>query len=182
MIAGRLVRHPDSPPAGVEELTVVVERLGPELLFFRFTVVGNLASLRLPDEKVGERRDELWRHTCFEAFLGAEDRSYVELNLAPSGDWAAYRFDDYRRNMRWAALSPLIDVRKEESRFELRAAVRVRGLDELPAEAAWRMGASAVIEDAAGQLSYWGLAHPPGAPDFHNRDCFALTLPPAQPT
>jgi hypothetical protein len=35
----------------------------------------------------------------------------------------------------------------------------------------------AVIEEIDGTKSYWALAHPPGKPDFHHPDCFALTLP-----
>jgi hypothetical protein len=34
-----------------------------------------------------------------------------------------------------------------------------------------------VIEETNGRLSYWALAHPPGKPDFHHSDCFALELP-----
>jgi hypothetical protein len=35
---------------------------------------------------------------------------------------------------------------------------------------------SAVIEDNRGMLSYWALKHPPGKPDFHHRDGFALEI------
>ena len=38
------------------------------------------------------------------------------------------------------------------------------------------LGLSAVIEDKAGEISYWALAHPEGAPDFHHGDCFALQI------
>jgi hypothetical protein len=34
-----------------------------------------------------------------------------------------------------------------------------------------------VIEEVDGGLSYWALAHPPGKPDFHDPNCFALELP-----
>ena len=45
-----------------------------------------------------------------------------------------------------------------------------------------RMGLSAVIEEEGGVFSYWALAHPPGAPDFHHAACFAARLPaPAAP-
>jgi len=40
-----------------------------------------------------------------------------------------------------------------------------------------KLGLSAVIEEIDGTKSYWALAHPPGKPDFHHPDCFALTLP-----
>jgi hypothetical protein len=38
------------------------------------------------------------------------------------------------------------------------------------------VGLSAVIEEVDGSKSYWALRHPPGQPDFHHRDCFALRL------
>jgi hypothetical protein len=71
-----------------------------------------------------------------------------------------------------------IEVRVNEcsavgSRLELRAEL------DIPAIGPCRLGLSAVLEDTAGMRSYWALAHPPGAPDFHNPDCFALELPPA---
>jgi hypothetical protein len=44
------------------------------------------------------------------------------------------------------------------------------------------VGISAVIEEQDGTKSYWALAHPPGAPDFHHPTCFAATLPaPSKP-
>jgi hypothetical protein len=33
-----------------------------------------------------------------------------------------------------------------------------------------------VIEENDGMLSYWSLKHPPGNPDFHHPDSFALEL------
>ena len=53
-----------------------------------------------------------------------------------------------------------------------RGAVAVE-LDGAP----WRIGLSAVIEERHGRKSYWALAHPPGKPDFHHDDCFAIELP-----
>ena len=44
-----------------------------------------------------------------------------------------------------------------------------------------RVAISAVIEEADGTKSYWALAHPPGKPDFHHADGFALQLPPPTP-
>jgi len=41
----------------------------------------------------------------------------------------------------------------------------------------WRLGISAVIEEADGTKSYWALAHPDGKPDFHAPAGFVLALP-----
>jgi hypothetical protein len=54
-------------------------------------------------------------------------------------------------------------------------------LDRLPRiqpHAALRVALSAVIEEEGGMLSYWALKHPPGKPDFHHPDAFALELEP----
>ena len=39
-----------------------------------------------------------------------------------------------------------------------------------------RVAMAAVIEDDTGGLSYWGLRHPPGKPDFHHPNGFALEV------
>jgi hypothetical protein len=41
------------------------------------------------------------------------------------------------------------------------------------------LGLAAVIEDLNGALSYWALKHPPGKPDFHHSDNFALQIEPS---
>ena len=49
--------------------------------------------------------------------------------------------------------------------------------DDLEEVERWQLALSAVIEEIDGTKSYWALAHAPGPPDFHNRDCFIATLP-----
>jgi len=137
------------------------------------------ATSRIDTPRISDvgRTDGLWRGTCFEVFALLRDGSYAEFNISPSGEWAAYGFRDYREGM--SNLDGPIRVTK----------VAMAGRDlELDALINWtdwphvdRMGLSAVIEDVDGNLSYWALAHPPGKPDFHHPDSFALTLPPPEP-
>ncbi len=47
-------------------------------------------------EDLSQRRDELWRSTCFECFIAYEDRSYDEWNFDLHGHWQNYRFETYR--------------------------------------------------------------------------------------
>ena len=42
----------------------------------------------------------------------------------------------------------------------------------------WEVVMSTVMETHQGGLSYWALNHPPGQPDFHHDDSFALRLAP----
>ena len=142
-------------------------------------VAGKISDLVLPPVTAPARVDELWRHTCFEAFIrAAPGGSYYEFNFAPSTQWAAYRFDGYRSGMRVAAEigAPKIEVESTRECYTLRASLE---LPELPSSSGWRLALSAVIEEANGRKSFWALAHPPGKPDFHHPDCFAGELSPA---
>lgn len=172
--------HPDSRCAAVTGVEVEVARPRPGSLVLRYVVTGGIADLRLPPVTAPERVDGLWRHSCFEAFVRAEP-AYYEFNFAPSTQWAAYRFSDYRSGMRVAGEigAPRTEVRSSGESYVLQASLLLDELPDLPDDATWRLGLSAVIEEADGNKSYWALAHPPGKADFHHSDCFALELAPA---
>ena len=134
----------------------------------------------MPPVGAPTRGDELWRHTCFEAFVHAPpSAAYCELNFAPSTQWAAYRFSGYRNEMSVESeiSAPRVTVQSNGACYQLQASLELDGLPHLPSDAVWRLGLSAVIEETSGQLSYWALAHPPGKADFHHSDCFAHELP-----
>ena len=171
-----LERHPDSQ--GGEGLRVEAEagRDGGRLSL-RYLVTGPVEAVRLPEAAPAERTDGLWRHTCFEAFV-LSDPGYLELNLAPSTEWGAYRFAGYREGMAPLDVpAPRIEGRAGEGSYELTATLDP--LPGLPHDAPWRLALSAVIEGTDGRRSYWALAHPSAAPDFHHPDSFRLTLPPS---
>jgi len=168
-----LTPHPDTPSTAVDRIEVDMERR-EDCVWLRYAVFGDVSRVLWPPATEPERADELWRHTCFEVFAPTED-GYREFNLSPSGAWASYRFDGYRSGMEAA------DERGQVLGLETTEAwVTLEALVEAPAGAV-RMGLSAVIEDVDGAISYWALAHPPGKPDFHHPDSFALTLPPPEP-
>lgn len=173
--------HPDSRCDAVDAIEAVAQRSRGGALDLVYRVSGRIADLRIPLFAPPARTDDLWRHTCLEAFAAAApDAGYHEFNLAPSSQWAAYRFVSYREGMAPAAIEPpRITMRSTPEHLELHATLALGGLDDLPLDAPWRLGLSAVIEETNGNLSYWALAHPQGRADFHNEDCFALDLPPA---
>ena len=168
-----LTPHPDTPSTAVDRIEVDVERR-EDCIWLRYVVYGDVDRVLWPEAAEPERANNLWRHTCFEAFAPTDD-GYCEFNLSPSGAWASYRFDGYRTGMKAAPeRAQLLDLEATE------AWVVQEALVEAPPEAV-RIGLSAVIEDIEGGISYWALAHPPGKPDFHHPDSFALTLPPPEP-
>lgn len=170
--------HPDTPQPRVRSLDAAVERHGAGLAF-EYRLAGDLGALRLPAFEALRRRDGLWRHSCFEAFVAAGDaHEYCEFNFSPRGEWAAYRFERYRVGMRPLVLeaAPRIEVRRDASELVLNVSVRLEEPVATATLARLRVGLAAVIEDDSGTLSYWALRHPPGKADFHHADGFTLEL------
>lgn len=171
--------HPDWPCPAVEQMEAEVQRPAHDVVWVRFRVVGAIAQLRLPPGRSSARTDELWRTTCFEAFLRPPGQTgYLEFNFAPSGAWAAYAFDDYREGMRPLEpfAGPRVVAESGADQLVVQVEAQVAGLGD----GGWRLGLSAVLEGLDGARSYWAAAHPPGKPDFHHPDCFALELPKAR--
>lgn len=168
-----LTVHPDTPSDAVSRIEVEIETTHPGKLALRYLVTGDVSEILLPPPAAPIRADDLWQHSCFEAFLRDSSGSgYHEFNFAPSSQWAAYQFTDYRDGRSLAAeTAPIIETRADIRCYELRVTLDWAGDG--------RMGLSAIIEEHSGRKSYWALAHPPGDPDFHHSDCFALQLPPA---
>ena len=163
--------HPETPCDAVEALTVTVERGAGGRLDLRYRVTGAVGRLALPALRGAGRAGELWRTTCFELFVRAGDGpGYREYNFAPSLDWAAYAFDGYRVGMRDLPRPVQPHIERNGEGIEVDCA-----LAGLPA-AAMRIALTAVIEESGGHRSFWSLAHPPGAPDFHHDDCFVARL------
>ena len=174
--------HPDSRCAAVARIEVDVTRPRAGGLVLSYVVTGRIGDLRLPAVTASARADELWRRTCFEAFVRASlGEAYYEFNFAPSSQWAAYRFDRYRSGMRVAAEigAPRIEVQSAAGRYTLLAKLELDALSSLPSNSGWHLGLAAVVEETDGNKSYWALAHPAGKPDFHHADGFALELSPA---
>ena len=169
------------PASAVSRIEVRIVRPAPARLTLDYELVGDLARLRIAAPgPTGEARvqptDGLWRHTCMEVFVGAAAAGpYLEFNLAPDGQWAAYRFSGYRAGM--APLTgigpPRIELRTQSDRLLLSAAL------ELPADLAavgLRLGLAAVVENDQGQLAYWALTHTSDRPDFHHAESFGFEI------
>ena len=177
--------HPDSRGVAPARVEVDITRPRADRLALSYIVTGQMSDIRMPPVRPAARTNDLWQHTCFEAFVRASSGpAYYEFNFAPSTEWAAYRFDGYRSGMRVAAEigAPAIEVRSGPDSTTLQAALALDRLPDLPPEASWRLGLSALIENQSGGKSYWALAHPPGKPDFHHAYCFALEFSPAVPS
>jgi hypothetical protein len=174
-----LTAHPSTPNGDVRSVEVQLRTEDPDIIVFQYSLVADMSRVRLPPSGAGERTESLWKHTCFEAFVAAKDAAgYHEFNFSPSLDWAIYRFSAYREAMSPADIgqAPEISVRRRKDGLELKSAVRLGHLADLRDVRHLRIALAAVIEDDNGRLSYWGLRHPPGKPDFHHLSGFALEV------
>jgi hypothetical protein len=171
----RLLPHPLMMPKNVTGVNVEVIYADDNLMLTY--IVSGAEHQKLPEWTSPERRDRLWEKTCFELFVQpARAETYVELNFSPSTQWAAYQFERYREGMRDFPL--VIEPHIQRGDVEAGYVIEVDlDLSQFP-NLALQIGLSAVIEEIDGTKSYWALAHPPGKPDFHHRDCFALELAP----
>lgn len=204
--AGVLHCHPQTPASAVASVgyELALDHTGSWRLSCIIGCPPN--GLRLPASAEPQRRDGLWQSTCFEAFfLDEASGVYVEYNFSPSGEWAAYRFGSYRRGQADldCPTPQIVTTAPQQAEDALKRLAEKHGLDPgmvdllgplggddapqfgisatmegppLAGAGPWRLALSAVIEETDGTKSYWALRHPPGAPDFHHPDCFALTL------
>jgi hypothetical protein len=171
--------HPDSSCQAICRFGVEVDATSSSrMLRFRFRIEGEIARLRLPLPDIARRRDGLWQHSCFEAFLRADaSDSYHEFNFAPSGDWAAYRFGQRRSDRSLPDVpAPRIAFALHPEHCVLTADVALSALPELSGPAVVHAGLAAVVETEDESLSYWALAHGGGKPDFHDPATFTLRL------
>src|SRR5262245_49737397 len=145
--------HPASRPSPVRSIVVGAVRHENSLLL-NYRVDGELAAVRMPELLPPVHTDNLWRHTCFEPFVGTTTSAeYCECYLSPSGAWAAYRFSAYR-----AGMQPLKGGRLPNFAFDVQDGdlVLTAQLDlgwmQSPQACTARIGVTAVIEDRSGEL------------------------------
>ncbi len=174
-----LICHPAVASPGSLSIRVDYACAADNILRLRYSLHGALSRLLVPEVRAAERTAELWRHTCFEAFVGSAGTPvYCEFNFAPSRQWAVYRFASYRAGMDpvGGIPAPTIGVRRELERLEIDVTCSLAEISELPGDARLKLALAAVIESEDGTLSYWALRHPRAEPDFHHSDSFAISL------
>jgi len=174
-----LIAHPHTPSRVAQAVTAQATRNGEGKLALSYSIAGDTSRLRIAPPGPARIGWKLWRHTCCELFVRASGASaYHEFNFAPSGEWAAYAFASYRDGVSLtdASLNPQVAIQSTPSRLDLYALVDLPRLEPAYARAPLSIGLAVVVEDDNGALSYWSLRHPPGQPDFHHAEAFALQI------
>ena len=136
-------------------------------LSISYHLKGDLTRIKWPNEgDLNDEDKELWRNTCFEFFIGQESNSaYYEFNQSPSGNWAAFEFDDYRSNMKQSNAVYANEFHISRDQGECHAVLAIPA----PGTSTIYLGLALVIRDVDEHLHYFGLSHPDDAPDFHAR-------------
>jgi len=163
--------HPQTLSSAVQGISIDIRREG-RALALSYKLTGDLGRLHLPAPLPPAQADRLWERTCFEAFVKPEGGSaYIEFNFDPARRWATYAFDQYRRAAALTVIpAPRIGMPERNGGFVIAPTIYFEAAGPV------RVAFSAVIEETDGTKSYWALRHPPGKPDFHHPDCFALAL------
>ena len=143
------------------------------------TASSGLTDLVLPARLIdglqtnGERRDGLWTTTCFEAFMAVPGcTDYWEINLSASGDWALYRFDDYRQGQHPQELAEAPTICLRRRHHQLRLDARFPLAPWWPEGICPDLALNCVLDRGEAGLSHWALRHPLHQADFHDRNTF----------
>ena len=173
-----LIRHATTACEPIRRIAVEASR-AQNALALTYRIEGEIPRLTIPVAEPPRRADDLWKHSCFEAFLRTDDgESYLEFNFSPSGAWAAYRFAGRRKGRESPELTaPRMEVRRGPDWLIMNIQLSLTGIAEFAHDKPVSAGLMAIIEDEHGGLSYWALAHGTAQPDFHDPATFTLQLP-----
>jgi hypothetical protein len=177
-----LACHPSSGPGPVAGIGVSGSLSKDGELAVRYELAGDMRQILIPSVSPKPMpRDELWRRTCCELFLtdathdaggGERVRPYREFNFSPSGDWAAYEFDGYRRGGRPLDTPARVVMRYVDGEsLVLSVRTRVPPVN-LRRAADVSFNAAVIVETSDGGLQYWAVKHGEAEPDFHDHQGF----------
>ena len=146
------------------------------LLSFEITGQGADQILIQPRNPKPVRKNDLWKETCFECFLGVgNSKQYFEFNGSTTGDWALYAFDDYRNGMKDVpvASEPVMEkLEKELGKISL--TWKIPYFTDAIIQSA---SVTSVIKSSSNaEIGYWALKHAGEKADFHLRESFVHRL------
>lgn len=159
---------------GLCKVYVEVERSG-DWLSLDYLLEADLDLLQIPKTTSQPQfKEELWKTTCFEAFLKSSSSAYLEWNFSPSGDYWNQGFVDYRKvDPQFKELTPLlIQVESDQTQNKC---LRIRS--KVPLEDEYvKLGLASAVHLKNDECLYFSLKHSENRPDFHRADSFLIDL------
>ena len=173
-----LICHPSTPSSLQIKISSNATYLANGKLQLNYVLQGDLEGIQLPQQCKPEQKDDLWQHTCFEAFVGfSGETHYHEYNISPSGCWAIYAFKDYRQQKQYKPPhEPTIQMTQSKHQLEIKVSLAASTLPTSLINQAFQIGLSAVIESKNQHKTYWALNHPLDRPNFHHQRSFVLKV------
>lgn len=166
--------HPTTPTPWIHNITVNC-CFNTDHITLRYQIIGDVKLLQIPKIcQLRNRADNLWQHTCCEAFIAQANTSqYREWNFSPSGQWQLYEFAKYLElRIEPETLAPQIHCDATTEQFNLTAQIP-NHLPHLHTQKL-RLGLTVVLQDLTGKIYYWALKHSSALPDFHKMDTWML--------
>lgn len=161
-----LHNHPTTPATWIENVIVTCDYDADKIILI-YQIIGDITLLQLPPlSNLPNRADNLWQHTCFEAFIAEKNTTkYCEWNFSPSRQWQLYEFTNYRSSRTLPKMSvPQIYTTVTAEQFTLTAHIPNTCY---PINTKLRLGLAVILQDTTNKIYYWALKHPPDEPDFH---------------
>ncbi len=120
---------------------------------------------------VAGRFHELWKQTCFEAFVQpVGDSKYFEINLNTHKAWNVYEFENYREPQPpvECAAADVIDVQIKEDFLRARIKFNKMEFKKL------KVSLCAVLNLKETGTTYWSFQHVDAKPNFHHFGSFVI--------
>ncbi|MBK9295045.1 MAG: hypothetical protein IPM57_11515 [Oligoflexia bacterium] len=117
------------------------------------------------------RQNNLWEHTCFEAFVGEKNsKEYFEFNFSTNSAWNIFEFKNYRlpQPPKQCERFEFLKIEFENNIFK--AQVKPKNFKK----SFYEISLATVIESKKNEIFYWALKHNKSRPDFHLRENFIL--------
>jgi hypothetical protein len=135
------------------------------LLHLTFKLSGDLENYKLPKTKKAERKDELWRESCFELFLATEEEEvYYEFNFSPTLAWNVYRLEHYRAEPKAIDEVELVkfEVKRTQETLFIEIILDVQTLKFNSYNLA------TILLNKQDKREFWSLKAKGNTPDFHS--------------
>lgn len=176
---------PFEPKKSVNQVEVGFELIDNKL-HLKYLLSGSLDKILKLDESLQiNRKNEIWKSTCFEFFLKSPQQNhYWEMNLSPSGDWNFYHLEDYRKSLKEEALIGTPQIQKDfngekfqlSCSFDLNSLMNSIMISKGIAASVFQMGLSCILQKRDLTVEYYSLGHSKEKPDFHNSQFFLASL------
>ena len=159
-------------PEGAKlQLDADLKLLGPDSLELTFSWTDSKNLIIQPESPGMGRHHELWKQTCFEAFIQPANKvPYFEVNLSTQKAWNVYGFEAYREPQPPTEVSSADAIKIDVKEGNLKAVIQFRKSEFKKV----KVSLCAVLNLKDIGPTYWSFAHADQKPNFHKFESFII--------